>query len=302
MSNVHIFRLKLLLCILAAGNLALLFLFEYRLPFLSSAANAQENPKISSTPGTGSPDDSVQILFETDTLIYDGTDVFNPLIGVSLQNPDGNKTKNDLFVSIQSGDEPGFKKITYTLKENNKSYSAERKLRLVNYSGPSITVPKQTPALSGEADIYTIADKLISLGEITAQDGYGNDISDSISAKYVPDEQDTALYHCQLTVTNLFQDICRKDFKLSLNTDAPILRLLASEITINEGDVFYPLDYVEKAEDVNGNSLYERISVTGNTDTRVPGVYKLQYYVTDHDGRQSAVKILTLTVKPITKS
>lgn len=297
MSNVHFFRLKFLLCILAAGNLVLLFLFEYKLPFLSSHTEGQETPVVSGTPGSGNSADTVQILFEPDTLTYDGTDVFNPLSGVSLVNPDGNGTKNDLFVSIQSGTETETKKITYTLKENDRNYSAERTLRLINYSGPSITVPTQTPTISDEAEIYTIADKLISLGEITAQDGYGNDISDAIQIKCVPDEQDMTLYHCQFTVTNLFQDICRKDLDISLNTDAPILRLSASEITIAVGEVFYPLNYVAAAEDSDGNSLYNHISVKGTVDSSIPGKYELKYYAVDREGRQSAIKTLSVTVE-----
>ena len=295
-SSVYLRRLKILLCILAAGNLLFLFLFDYKLPFRIAR---EDEPESSSEPAKNNDSagfsSDIQIHFETDTLIYDGTDTFDPLTGVSVTSAFGNHTADELFITIQSGDRLNTKKITYTLEKNGQKHSEIRNLELQNYTGPSITFSENLPELS-EDNTETIAENMIASGLVTAQDGYGNDISDSIQVNHILDEQNSFLHHYQFTVTNMFQDLCREDLDLLLKTDNPVLQLTASEVNITVGESFSALSYVSKAEDKDGRSLYEHISVDGSIDVRTPGTYILQYYATDQNGRKSPVKTLKVIV------
>lgn len=83
------------------------------------------------------------------------------------------------------------------------------------------------------------------------------------------------------------------------NPYRPVMKLRRSQVTIHVGDTFDPLLYVESIDDDRDNvwALWRDIQIEGNYDTKVPGEYTLEYYVTDSDGYRCVPRRLRLMVK-----
>lgn len=75
----------------------------------------------------------------------------------------------------------------------------------------------------------------------------------------------------------------------------PVIKLVASEKTINVGEAFNPLSAVEYTKDDSGD-VSRRIRADGSFDTTKPGDYIIKYSVTDYDGNQSEIVPFTLHV------
>lgn len=87
---------------------------------------------------------------------------------------------------------------------------------------------------------------------------------------------------------------------LPLESDgSPVIRLLTHEITMEVGDEFYSMDYVDTAVDDKDSlsELYRRIYLEGDElDTSVAGDYELEYYCVDADENRSNVAKLMVHV------
>jgi len=85
----------------------------------------------------------------------------------------------------------------------------------------------------------------------------------------------------------------------ALPPEAPRLYLSAYEVTINAGEPFNRLAYVEEiTDDVDPRDRsFRNIQINGEVDPNTPGVYQLTYYVVDTNGNHSNDAVLTVTVK-----
>ena len=76
----------------------------------------------------------------------------------------------------------------------------------------------------------------------------------------------------------------------------PVIKLTAGETTINVGQGFNPLNFVESTYDDSGD-VSRRIRAEGAYDVNKPGDYVINYSVSDPQGNQSEIVPFTLHVK-----
>lgn len=285
---------KLLVVVLAVGNLAALFLFDYKIPdFLKSLEKeAAEESEVSEQEEAG-PGYSIQM--DSDTLTYNGTGTLDLLKGVSLVASDGTVSDADIFAHIKTGDSVSQKIINYTADTDQGQVTASRTLKLQNYNGPSIQLPDTLPQVEDE-QLDSIMTIMPSDGSFRADDGYGNDITGAVTASYTIDENDSSVVHYVFTVTNSYNDTVSAAADLSLTRTKPVITLKEYAVTIPLNSSFSALSYVATAEDVDGSSLFTRIQIQGTVNTAQAGDYILTYFVTSPSGVTSATKELKVTV------
>lgn len=286
--------MKIILTIIALLNLAALFLFHYELPgFLSAAGNEpSDEARETTAPAAGASASGYSFQFDTDPLVYDGQTGLDLLSGVTLVSSDGQTSDAEIYAQIMSGDSLSRKTIEYSADTENGQVTASRGLELSAYAGPSISLPEELPDLE-ESQIDSV---LSLLSGLYADDGYGNDITDSVTASYTMGEDGMTL-HYTFSVTNLFNDTATAAADLSLTASKPVIRLTDTAVTIPAGSSFEPLAYVDSAVDVDGSSLSHRIYIRGSVDTETPGIYTLTYTATSEDGTASDPRELTVTVQ-----
>lgn len=80
---------------------------------------------------------------------------------------------------------------------------------------------------------------------------------------------------------------------------APVLTMAEHAFTIEEGGPFTPKNRVLRVEDDVDNSDYlmRHLNVDGDYDINTAGVYELDYYVVDSEGRESNHEKMVLTVE-----
>lgn len=84
-----------------------------------------------------------------------------------------------------------------------------------------------------------------------------------------------------------------------LSPERPRLRLTNRKLAVSVGDSFDPLIYVQSIEDDYDNKyeLWRQISVEGEVNTKVPGIYQLIYTATDSSGNVSNRAMLLVDVQ-----
>ena len=85
----------------------------------------------------------------------------------------------------------------------------------------------------------------------------------------------------------------------ALPPEAPRLYLTEYEVTLNRGENFSRLSYVQDiTDDVDTRErLFRNISIDNDVDVWTAGTYALTYYVMDSNGNRSNDAVLTVTVK-----
>lgn len=78
----------------------------------------------------------------------------------------------------------------------------------------------------------------------------------------------------------------------------PVMKLVSDEVTIAAEENYYITEFVESITDDRDNpdDLYYAIDVFGEYDLTTPGVYEVEFVVTDSDGNQSLPVPLRITV------
>lgn len=276
--------LKYLIAVIAVINLVVLFLFPSGLPFLINMDDFDAFGSVAAE-GSSSPDAEMPqytIALESDTITYDGSGELDLLDGVSLIGPDGKAINQTIFVHIKTGDTISQKIIEYTADTEDGQVSTTRGLELSDYSGPSLQLPEELPTIE-DNELDSILDTLLADDDFYADDGYGNDITQSVAASYTRDEDDPYLAHYVFTVENSFNDSTAASADISI-TPRPIITLTDSVITVPLNASFSELSYVASAVDTDGSSLMRNIIIDGDVDTSVPGEYTLTYILHSPSG------------------
>lgn len=95
------------------------------------------------------------------------------------------------------------------------------------------------------------------------------------------------------------QDSEEDQGELTSNGKLPAIRLKQHKATINVGDYFDAISYVDDvADDADKRTtLFKHIHVDGKYSTKTAGTYILKYYVTDSNGNASNIEEFTLVVE-----
>ncbi|MCD7818279.1 MAG: hypothetical protein LUH07_04420 [Lachnospiraceae bacterium] len=204
--------LKTLAAILAAGNLIALFVFDYNIPGLSriltsEASSATSGSAGSSDSGSSSSIASLTIEVPDEDLEYSGDGTLDLLDGVRVLDASGEESEDSkITYTVSEGSSLNEKKITYSVTDDSGiKVTASRTLKLDGqYNGPEITVSDDLPTFDSE-EISVIAAVLADRGLIQADDGFGNDITDAVTAS-VESGSTAGTYAVELSVTNDLYD------------------------------------------------------------------------------------------------
>lgn len=151
-------------------------------------------------------EEEVKVLFETNPLVIDGKDT-NLMQGVKATDELGNDITNKVSASVITGNSG--KIIVYSI--NGSEYQLEayqRNLTLDKYKKPKIVV-KQADYSCNINNIESYIKKMIETGAITADDGFGNDISSEIYLSPTNDIEGSGLQVVELVVRNKFDDTAK---------------------------------------------------------------------------------------------
>lgn len=236
--------------------------------------------------------ESVNISFDTDPLIIDGTDL-SLLQGVTAIDENGKDVTNMVSASVVNDNEQ--KLILYGINDPNYDLeSFERGLQLKNYEGPSISIKNKNYTCDIN-DLETYITDMIAEGNIKAKDGYGNDISKNVYIDPSTQITESGKQHISLVVKNTFVDMEKKDIEIDITGKVEKNRVILSSesITVRKGNNFSPRKYIATAENGDGEDISDMIVFDNQTDVNVPGSYSVYYYVA---GEENEEPVATLSV------
>lgn len=243
---------------------------------------------------TETPKDVGYFEFSGD-LFYDGSQDLDLLSGVYADDGKGNDVTHTVNATI-TGDGTLTKKVVrYTFFDaNNKSVTQTRNLIMDNYTGPSIKVSTNIKITADDLD--DIINVLQKNGWLSADDGYGNDITDTVSClrELVSEDKYKLTFH----VVNKFADAksVSVQAEISGNVENPVLRLTNNEIVIRVGDSIDPYNYIESAED-GASSVVTNVKVESTVNTNQAGSYKIVYKLYSPDKTALTTKVLRVRVE-----
>ncbi len=199
------FILKWVLVILAVGNLIALFVFDYQIPGLSrlfSSGSSEETAAAVSSSGTG----RLTIEVPDGDLTYSGSGELDLTEGVKVLDENGEESDAKLTYVVYDGSSANEKRIEYSASDASGTIvTASRRLKITGqYSGPTIEIESSLPTFES-SDLEMIAEVMIDRNLITAYDGLGNNITDSITAMAQPGAGSNS-YIVTFTATNELGD------------------------------------------------------------------------------------------------
>ncbi len=237
------------------------------------------------------------IVFDPEELVYDGSERFDPMIGVTVTDEENIPVETEVFSTIQSVRGKNQKEILYTVTTpTGQSISSSRTLILKNYNGPSIQLAESLPSIS-EDNLNHLASYLSKADALKAFDGYDNDISSSVTCEWTHDPNDPLTLHVTFQIENRFLDTAVSKADLNLQLKNPYLALSTTTIKIPQNTSFDPYSYIQIAMDQDGNLIPEAVTITGDVDTSTAGIYTLSYTLSDSSGRSSSEKFLNVVVE-----
>lgn len=165
------------------------------------------------------------------------------------------------------------------------------------YEGPVIYLSEEISQIS-QSDLPQLVSRLSDRELLSAEDGYGNDITSSVAVSYKADPENTGNLLVKFSVTNKRGDFASEEISVPVHLTKPLLVLTKSSVTLNHGDSFNSIHYIRTALDQDGSSLADSVIVTGEVDTSKSGTYQLTYTINSKIEKQSsASETLTVTVK-----
>ncbi len=281
---------------LAVANLILLFVFDYNVPGFSYVITKLENYRdhVEGVDGTTADADNTVIFeYDKETYTYEGKGEYDPTVDVTVKSLDGQELSKEFLSSSVTGESS--KQIVYSYKSEDGQYygTTTRELKLDNYNAPVIVLSGTAPVLN-DANLAKIGD--LCKGIYTATDGYGKDITDSVTVTAVPDTQYNGEFLVQFSVTNLFGDTAKNELRTTTQFQKPHMKLTMKETTITRGESFDPLSYILYAIDANGSNLMDFVDIEGEVNTFTVGDYTVKYNLTSPSGQNVKTKKLIVHV------
>ena len=236
---IHFF--KYFLTFLAIVNLILLFGFRYELPEAIKKRFFSEPVQEESLYAPAAPSNLINLSFENEVLYYDGSQPLDLLLGTNVTDQDGNPVDRAVYAMLHGTEDQTVKIVTYTVKdEEGNEASAERKLELHNYYGPVLTIAQPYPEIF-DIELNQILSTFQSAGILSANDGYGRDITDSVECTYKIDDDKAKEATITFKVTNHFHDSISESITVPITRTKPLIVLTDTSVTIQKNETFMPL-------------------------------------------------------------
>ena len=221
-------------------------------------------------------------IVEGNIIIKTG-DVFKPLEYVkATDDEDGeevNITANSLNVNNKK---PGSYKVTYTATDKEGESTNLDVNVIVEEVQQSVSNPVMN--ITNKNIQIRQGDKFNPLAGVTATDYQGRKLTVNVTGSY--DVEVVGSYVLTYTVTDTYGNTITDTATLEVvKQNAPVINGVKSEVTIEVGQAFDPLENVT-ATDFAGNAV--EVKVTGTYDVNVPGEYTITYKAVDKYGTESA--------------
>ena len=221
-------------------------------------------------------------IVEGNIIIKTG-DVFKPLEYVkATDDEDGeevNITANSLNVNNKK---PGSYKVTYTATDKEGESTNLDVNVIVEEVQQSVSNPVMN--ITNKNIQIRQGDKFDPLAGVTATDYQGRKLTVNVTGTY--DLEVVGSYVLTYTVTDTYGNTITDTATLEVvKQNAPVINGVKSEVTIEVGQAFDPLENVT-ATDFAGNAV--EVKVTGTYDVNVPGEYTITYKAVDKYGTESA--------------
>ena len=166
--------------VLAVLNLIVLFVWPEQFAKILGLSK-EEDFVVSEEDSRGSGDAALTVPEEK--LLFNGKGIFDPMTGVIAADTDGSDLTEKVSISYSSGKTIDEKEIHYQVYDSTgKRMEAVRELKLDNYRGPSVKLGT-VERVSWEELPY-LPEVLIKDGILSADDGFGRDMSKGIAYSY----------------------------------------------------------------------------------------------------------------------
>ena len=221
-------------------------------------------------------------IVEGNIIIKTG-DVFKPLEYVkATDDEDGEITNITANSNGVDNKKPGSYKVTYVATDKEGESTTFEAIVVVEEAKQSVSNPVMTVT---NKNIQIRQGENFEISEyITAKDYQGRDINVNVTGSY--DVEVVGSYELICTATDTYGNISTVNITLEVvKQDAPVINGVKSEVTIEVGQAFDPLENVT-ATDFAGNAV--EVKVTGTYDVNVPGEYTITYKAVDKYGTESA--------------
>lgn len=229
---------------------------------------------------------------------YNGSGTFDPLRDVTAVDSDGTDLTNAVQVSVTESASYTEKELVYTVTGKSlRSITATRELRLENYSGPAITIATETIQCD-ISKLSTLSELIFNNKFVTAEDGFGHDISQSLTVEKRNDILKSGLYNMTVTAENFLHDKVTASIAVEVSGelhDNPII-LASDTAVIDVGDKFDPTSYILSAEDPEYGDLLPYVRFTTDLNIFRAGEYYMNFFISGFDGVSSAPVTLHITV------
>ena len=216
---------------------------------------------------------------------------FDPLYGIkALDNEDGDLTDKIVVNGFVNTDDVGDYTLSYSITDSDGNTTTAPRIISV--------ISTLKPIISGVDDItIKVGSTFDPKAGITAKDADGNDLTSSISIVGKVDTSKIGKYSLVYSVTDQYKNTSTATRIVSVvSTSKPTISGV-SDITINVGSTFDPKEGIT-AKDAEDGDLTDKIIISGKVDTSTPGVYTLEYSVTDSDENKTTIyRIITVEAK-----
>ena len=283
--------LKVVIAVVAVINIGLVFLTDDYTAFIPSllerfkaAEETEVESEAESVEEEAAPTAANAFSFDPETLVYDGTGSLNLLEGVSFGTLTPEEVRTSVFAEIKAGTSKNAKVISYSVKTDSGTVKADRPLTLENYSGPMLALPAAMPEVS-LSTLESMGARVVTSEGFIADDGYGNNIGDSLVSSVEIDPTDITNITYNFSLSNMFGDTAYAGTSVSPVIDLPFIELFTAEATYSPSNPFTgKYSNVRRVVDTDGSSIGSRIRCEGEVDPNVPGTYILTYTVTNEAG------------------
>ena len=221
-------------------------------------------------------------IVEGNIIIKTG-EIFKPLDYVkATDDEDGEITNITANSNGVDNKKPGSYKVTYVATDKEGESTTFEAIVVVEEAKQSVSNPVMTVT---NKNIQIRQGETFEISEyITAKDYQGRDINVNVTGSY--DVEVVGSYELICTATDTYGNISTVNITLEVvKQDAPVINGVKSEVTIEVGQAFDPLENVT-ATDFAGNAV--EVKVTGTYDVNVPGEYTITYKAVDKYGTESA--------------
>ncbi|MCD8105602.1 MAG: DUF5011 domain-containing protein [Lachnospiraceae bacterium] len=245
-----------------------------------------------------SEDRNAPVITWSDEFVYlDGMDYDELLVGVIATDEEEGDVSDTLTVErVVTDAEKGKATVTYAAKDSRNNIS--KAARILTYEAPeeeseteTETEPETEPPTEPETEEESETDDASS--DVVVMNAGGETDSDRIL------ESGTEASGLSADSETETEEDTLSEAEETSSPYAPRLTLSTNRVTIQKGEAFDPVTYVEAITDDYDNiyTLWRRIQVEGTYDTSVAGIYQLVYYVTDTSGYTSNRETLLLIVE-----